>query len=321
MIRIILITCLFFSSTVSAELVSHPVIGNVGSEATPGVKLVAAFKIAREAEDGTPISGVSGLAWDEDEQLLYAVTDRGRIHHFTVVTDETGSVKGIERQASHRLRDLQGNKLKGKWRDAESAFVLNGSNSKRGDSLISIGFEQSPRIVRYKPNGYQSGRYHLPKQLDDKKLFNTPNNMFEATALHPEHGVMLIPQRPMKGRETNALYRIRDNRTWKYIAENEMGNSISALEVLPDGSLLVMERAWDSIWNPLVISFKHVVLGDEIRASKIARLSSMEGWNLDNFEGLTRYRDNLFFIVSDDNQKEIQRTLIFLIELDLPAVN
>lgn len=311
---------LLCSSMVQAEIISTPVVAYKGTEPTPGVRLIAAFKLARIGKDGTPISGISALAWDQDESLLYAVTDRGRLHHFRLELDAAGIPVAIDRVASYQLRDLGGKKLKKKWRDAESAFVLNAANAIKGDSLIVIGFEQSPRIVRYRPNGYQQGRYTLPDKLNNKQLFNQPNDMFEAVANHAIHGVVTIPQLALKGRENNAMYRIKDGKEWEYILEPEMGNSLAGLEALPDGSLLSMERAWKSFWYPLIISFKQLwISDDQLRTKKIVRLSSAENWHLDNFEGLTRYDGNQFFIASDDNQREIQQSLLYLIELELAA--
>ncbi|HCB12317.1 MAG TPA: hypothetical protein DEP36_01915, partial [Gammaproteobacteria bacterium] len=41
-------------------------------------------------------------------------------------------------------------------------------------------------------------------------------------------------------------------------------------------------------------------------------------WLLDNFEGLTRYQDQRFFMISDDNCSAWQSTLLVYFEL-LPA--
>lgn len=92
---------------------------------------------------------------------------------------------------------------------------------------------------------------------------------------------------------------------------------MSALEALPDGSLVAMERAWDSVFFSLVISLKQLRIdADRLVVEKIARLSSSEGWILDNFEGLAHHLGKRFFIVSDDNQNPLQRTLLYYIELD-----
>jgi len=47
----------------------------------------------------------------------------------------------------------------------------------------------------------------------------------------------------------------------------------------------------------------------------VAPLDSYQGLHLDNFEGLTRHHGNRFFMVSDDNDVFVQRTLLVYFEL------
>ena len=47
----------------------------------------------------------------------------------------------------------------------------------------------------------------------------------------------------------------------------------------------------------------------------IVILDTSQGWSVDNFEGLARHRGMKFFLVSDDNFKGIQRTLLVYLEL------
>ena len=74
--------------------------------------------------------------------------------------------------------------------------------------------------------------------------------------------------------------------------------------------------------NPLVISLRYL---DFQRCSKqgecevqdLAVLSSL--FLVDNFEGLTHFRDDLYLMVSDDGHSQFQRTLLTLFRLELPA--
>ncbi|OOZ41777.1 hypothetical protein BOW52_04175 [Solemya elarraichensis gill symbiont] len=207
-----LFLCLLLLASVTplyADVISRPVVSYTGENSADGIRVLAAFEQDDEADDGSPISGLSALAWDNDNRLLYAVSDRGWLHHLQLRFDSRSQLAEIERLASYQLRDLKGKPLEGKWRDAESAFVLHGDNGIRDDTLIVIGFERSPRIVRYRSDGFQRDRYSLPKQLSKKKKFHKPNDMFEAVAMHEKLGVVLIPQKPLKGREINALYSIK----------------------------------------------------------------------------------------------------------------
>jgi hypothetical protein len=47
----------------------------------------------------------------------------------------------------------------------------------------------------------------------------------------------------------------------------------------------------------------------------LARFNGIDGWNLDNFEGITRVNDNQYLIVSDNNNNPFQSTIWVLFEI------
>ena len=315
--RLLLLLLFLAPFVLLAEEISTPVTLYAGTEASP-IDLRGAVELDRVAQDGTPISGLSALAWDEDERILYAVSDRGRVHHLRPEFEE-GRLKRVELLDSFKLQDRKGKPLTGRWRDSEGAFVKNGDNATAGDSELVISFERSPRIVRYAPDGKQLGRYKLPAALRNADNYEKPNNGLEAVTRHAEKGVLTIPQKPLKSDPDYRVYAL-DGESWPYRVEQEKSNVVVAAEALPDGRLLIMERAWHSIWYPLVITLKEVRFGDDGAAESrtLAKLSSQQGWMLDNFEGLSRHRDDNFFIVSDDNGNSYQRTLLLYFGLPKP---
>ncbi|MDO8705862.1 MAG: hypothetical protein Q7J84_13040, partial [Sulfuricaulis sp.] len=44
-------------------------------------------------------------------------------------------------------------------------------------------------------------------------------------------------------------------------------------------------------------------------------MSSKDGFQIDNFEGLARHKGNRFFLVSDNNDLFVQRSLLMYFEL------
>ena len=140
--------------------------------------------------------------------------------------------------------------------------------------------------------------------------------MLEAVTLHPEKGILTIAQRPMKGRDNQRLYAL-NGESWEYYMEKHKGNGVTAMEAMPDGRILFMERAWDSMLSPLIVTLKEGRFTQEgkLELRVVASLNSAKGWALDNFEGLTRHRRERFFMVSDDNNSLMQRTLLFYFEL------
>ncbi|OQW92898.1 MAG: hypothetical protein BWK79_13870, partial [Beggiatoa sp. IS2] len=49
------------------------------------VRLHGMLEIFNETVDGILLSELSGLAWDEDEEILYAVSDKGNLFHLRPV--------------------------------------------------------------------------------------------------------------------------------------------------------------------------------------------------------------------------------------------
>jgi len=93
---------------------------------------------------------------------------------------------------------------------------------------------------------------------------------------------------------------------------------------MPGGSLLAMQRSFRFALYPPVIVLQRLRLDGAnpdamLSAETLAVFDNGAGWMIDNFEGLTRHRDNRYFIVSDDNGSFLQRTLLFYFEVLEPA--
>jgi hypothetical protein len=93
-----------------------------------------------------------------------------------------------------------------------------------------------------------------------------------------------------------------------------------AIEALKEGGLLTLERAFLAPLLPLTISLRRTEallpgMVAPLKVKDVAVFNSSQGWLLDNFEGLTRYRDRRFLMVSDDNCISLQTTLLVQFEL------
>jgi len=297
-----------------AENISTPTTINFSKE-TQGIRSLGAVKLNTKSSDDVHITGISALAWDQDEELLYGVSDKGRVHHLRPAFDKERLVS-VELVATYKLRNKHGKRLRGKHRDSEGAFVINADNGIRGDTELVVSFEKVPQIIRFTPRGKMIEPYSLPPILAKKRNYRTTNQMLEAVTLHPEKGILTIAQRPMKGRDNQRLYAL-NGESWEYYMEKHKGNGVTAMEAMPDGRILFMERAWDSMLSPLIVTLKEGRFTQEgkLELRVVASLNSAKGWALDNFEGLTRHRKDRFFMVSDDNNSLIQRTLLFYFEL------
>lgn len=296
---------------------------------SPGLRLLGTIALPHQRVDGQLLSGLSALAWDEDEGLLYAVSDRGALFHLRPEFKGSELVRA-RAVAAWPLLDPQGRPLTQGMTDAEGLVLRGGHNGRRGDSELVISFEHQPRIWRYDNHGRYRGSLRLPPVLRLKGNYQNANAMLEAVTHHPRLGYLTAPERPLRRlpQDRITLFAL-DGRRWLLPRAPHEGSAVVALEALPDGSLLVLERSFASLLHPIVITLSRVWPTPDCRAERhhpcrhqpLFELSSAQGWLLDNFEGLTRYRGNRFFMVSDDNGFVLQQTLLSqfaLPKLDIP---
>jgi hypothetical protein len=276
--------------------------------------------IPRDTEiDGLKITELSGLAWDEDEQLLYAISDKGQIYHFRLVL-ENDLIKSVTPVFGANLRDVKGKTLKKNRRDAEGLTVWNAGNGKKGDTQLIISLEGEPRIVRFTPQGRAIDNIAVPEPLKDWRQLRDPNHGIESITYHPRYGFIVAPERPVKGQPKNLHTVYAAKKQWSFMAYPAPNSSITALEIMPgSNNLLVMERAWSGFPNPLVISLRRVNLdacSDEgaCQAENLKVFSS--SLSIDNFEGMTALGNNRYLIVSDDGKSDLLRTLLTLFKVD-----
>ncbi|WP_287601826.1 esterase-like activity of phytase family protein [Thiothrix sp.] len=264
------------------------------------------------------IGELSGIAWDADEQLLYAVSDRGAVFHFQLTWDGN-RISAAEPVYAANLLDSKGQRVRKGRRDSEGLAVLNANNGKVGDSQLLISFEGEPRIIRFSPAGRAIKNMELPRQLGDVRQLRKPNDGLESVAFHSRYGLLTAPESPLKGkpRTLHTLYGL--SKSWSFNAYPAENSSITALETLPDGNMLVLERAWSGFPNPLVVSlryldFKQCPKKGACPIHDIQVFSSLLA--LDNFEGLTHVDGNRYLMISDDGGGDWQRTLLTAFTLE-----
>jgi hypothetical protein len=302
-----LILLITVSPVLSADVVSTPVTAFEGDE--PVILMHGAVELASQSSDGEKIGSLSALAWDQDEGILYALSDNAHLYHFKPVFEDDKLV-AVEFLGRVRLRDTDGDKLKGKERDSEGMHVINGNNGRQGDSELLIAFEQKPRIDRFSIEGSQVGEIELPKALTNVKNYRGANHALEAVTWHPDYGVMTLPQRPQD--DGHFLY-TASGRKWPYEMSPLRGNEVVSLETMPDGALLIMERLFEpGVFGGGVISLRRAVIGEEsLQLSDLAVLKSRDGWRLENFEGLSHHEEGRYFMISDNDDKAGRPTLLY----------
>ncbi|WP_020393631.1 esterase-like activity of phytase family protein [Thiolinea disciformis] len=271
--------------------------------------------LARDTLNQQVITELSDLAWDADEQVLYAISDKGILFHFKLsIKNNNLNVKPI---AAFPLVDGKAKPLKP--RDAEGLTVLNDQNGRKGDSQLVVAMEGIPRLVRTDTKARQIGEDPLNPLLKNRKLYRSGNDMLESVIFHPRLGLLTAPEMSLKTQAETMHTIYSPTRTWSFPAYPSAKSSITALEVLPDQSLLVLERAWAGFPNPFVISLRRVdILNCKPKTPcAVQNLAVFSGLlSIDNFEGLTHIKDNLYLMVSDDNQSDLLSTKLTLFKID-----
>ena len=281
----------------------------------PNMELLGTLDLSPLRHRYTGVSGLSGLAFDPDQNVLYAVSDSGRLVHFKL-TFNSGRLVGATVVAQHRLKDQTGKRLSGKWADSEGLVAANHKNKVRGDTELLISFERHPRVARYTPQGKFLGYEPIATVLRDIDNYQRPNSALEAMFWDEDHGIIASPEFPLDNAESKeiALYSPRGV-VGTLPRLDETNAAIVALEKLTNGRLVTLERAhsWLTLSLKIVLRVTDSpISGKPVRLDgvEVGRLDNALGWRVDNFEGLTHHQDNRFFMVSDDNGQPLQKTLL-----------
>lgn len=287
----------------------HAVGAKVGQ-----VRFLGMLVLPRINIGGQRLIDLSDLAWDEDEQVLYAISNKGalfalrpRIEHDRLV--DVGVLRAMP------LLDPDGRPLKRRLNDAEGMDILNGANGRSGDTRLVLSFEGPARVMSFDTQGSPLHAHALPALLNDEKRYAGRNRSLEALGIHPRHGILVAPEDPLRGSTPGetAIFNLTGTR-WRYPLQNDA--SIVALKADGDDAVLVLERNFDLFGGTAIALRRFYLSGTRAgRLDTLMDLSASDGFNLDNFEGLARHRGRRFFLVSDDNDAFYQKTLLLYIEL------
>jgi hypothetical protein len=173
--------------------------------------------------------------------------------------------------------------------------------------------------MRFRPDGYAIGAHTLPAPIDKAGSFRDPNKILEAVCADSALGVLATPEVPLKN-EREGYTRIFSvaGRSWLY--PSAPGDRITAMECLGRGQVMVLQQNYQTPFSQVVVMLRRVQLtpgspAQPLKPETVVTLDSNKGFQIDNFEGLARHRGNRFFMVSDNNDLFVQRTLLMYFEL------
>ena len=282
---------------------------------TSAIRILDQKVLSYSRIDGIKFSEISDLAYDKTTKMLYMLSDEGKLFVFHAVFGT--KIEVLKPVAAAKLTKKDGKPFK-KWRKDSEGMTLDG----KGRLLIS--FEGKPKIGWFHKNSAKIGqrikKYKTPAVLRDPRHYRSRNKALEALAWHPKYGVLTTAEWPLKrdDKKQQTIYALNGKR-WHFKAEAEARSGVSAIEVMDDGNLLVLERSYTGMFDPFVVTLKKVYLnqcrGGWCHTKTLLKMNSHKGWDLDNFEGLARVGKHRYVMVSDDNDNFFQKTLLIYFEV------
>jgi len=283
------------------------------------IRFLGMLELPAATLQGLRFSQISDLAWDDDAELLYAISDKGVLFHLRPVFDGD-TLTDVKLVRALPLRELHtGQPLRHRRADTEGMDILHGRNRRAHDAELVISFERYPRIWRYLPDGQPRAELPLPAPLNDPRAYDDDNRMLEALCVDDTLGTLTMPEAPLR-KERRGHTRIfsTGGRSWFYPVEGS--NRPVGMACLGSGEVIVLERDYGRLLWRASVTLKRVRLsaanaGDTLAPERVVMLDTTDGFQIDNFEGIAAHRGNRFFLVSDNNDLFIQRTLLLYIEL------
>jgi len=260
-----------------------------------------------------PFGGLSDMMLAHDGDAILSVSDIGWWWRLRLKRDAQGRLVGVPAAEAAPLRDLTGAALARKFEsDAESMTRL-------ADGHWLVGFERDHRIWSY-PGADPSAAlpeapatpFAAPEDLRDLP----ENNGIEAMAELGDGRVLMLAEGEENAPGDGIGWLGRPG-AWSQIAiRRSDGYRPTALARLPSGNLVLLERYFTPSQGPGVrislLPAAQLVPGARLEPALLAQ------WRLpmtvDNFECIAAepaLEGGVYlFILSDDNQNPLQRTLL-----------
>lgn len=281
------------------------------------IRIRGMLEIPSQTVNGLRLAELSDLAWDNDDGILYAVTDQGALFGLRPVF-KRGMLTDVRLAGAAPLREPDtGKNLKWRRTDGEGLDILHGRNGRRGDAELVVSFEVEPRILRYGRDGSARELVPLPKALAAADRFQSANRGLEALCVHPRLGILVMPEAPLRGAADKAMHVYGLNgKTWRL---DSKGTPV-ALDCSAAGPVLILEREFSTALFRARATLREAALPAKpgtkpVTTRVLAELDGAKGHAVDNFEGLARHTGRRYFMVSDNNDIFLQRTLLLYFEV------
>jgi hypothetical protein len=266
------------------------------------IKILDSKVLSFKKFNNIKVTEISGLAYKNS--YLYALSDRGNLYKFSIAFQNT-KIKKLKLVEAHKLRKEHSSL---KSHDSEGLAWM-------GNNLL-VSFEQKHRVSLYSTNGVKISNMKINKKLRDLSNYAGNNKGLESVAYNKKYGIVTTPEKPLKN-VSNKYHRLyTKNKIYKFKAKGK----VTGLDFIDKDKVLVLLRKFNfyklSRYTSLVaVDLSQCNKKQICKTELLAAFSSKNGWNIDNFEGVTRVGENKFLMISDDNNNFFQKTLLVFFEI------
>ncbi len=261
-------------------------------------------------KSGIPFEGVSDLTYDRKNHKLYMIGDRGYLYSFYAKFGK--KIEKLKYLNAFHIRTFNNKIL---HPDIEGL-----THNNKGELIAS--FERYPRVKKIARDGRLILNYKIPRKLQNRRIYKNRNSIFEAVAYHPKYGILVASEYPInRDKNVNQTIYSLSGEEWHFKAQPYPNSAVTALEIMSDGNILVLERAYRGLAYPIYITLKKVYLDrcDRYRNCKSEVLeifNSDNGGGYNNFEGLARVGRDRYVMVSDNNGHFFLSTIIIYFKIN-----
>lgn len=275
-----------------------------------GIKILDSKVLTLDRIDGLKFCEISDITYDKSKGILYALSDKGRLFKLSIMI-ENKKIKSLKALSGHALRNLDGKKLFGLYKDSEGLAMV-------GSSLL-VSFERKPRLILYDDKIHPQKELPLPKLLRDIRHYRSTNYALEALTYDAEYGFITAPEYPLRSQKRGYHDIYTSGGKLCTVKVADMKQAITEMEMMPDGNLMLLLRKFSLSSFAFETTLLKVNLKEQkegiCQSDVLAWMSTKEGWHIDNFEGLTHLSDNIYLMVSDNNNNPFEKTILTLFEI------